>query len=145
MLPWLFGVLLVINLVLFYWGYQQKQSLEPELPPLPQGRYEIRLLSEAETPTTRQQPGEARAGTAGDSGGGDIPSEDAPSADPGKAANGTTTADPSDTLADRKPMEELTGAGADRAPIEDQSQVNDISPATGPIEPLDRAEIPGSP
>jgi hypothetical protein len=46
MLPWLFAVLLVVNGALFVWGYQREKSREPELPPLPKGRYEIVLLSE---------------------------------------------------------------------------------------------------
>lgn len=46
MLPWLFGVLLVLNVALFYLGHQREKSLEPELTPVSKGQYEIFLLSE---------------------------------------------------------------------------------------------------
>jgi hypothetical protein len=63
MLRWLFAVLLVLNLALFYWGYQHKRSLYPEPPPVPEGRYQIRLLSEVET--ARPAPGAPSAESAG--------------------------------------------------------------------------------
>lgn len=53
MLPWLFAVLLVLNVVLFYWGYQRQQSQEPVVPPLPEGAETIRLLSEVDTAIKR--------------------------------------------------------------------------------------------
>ncbi len=52
MLPWLFGVLLVLNLGLFYVGYQRERAADPEPPPLPEGRYEIQLLSEVDNPAS---------------------------------------------------------------------------------------------
>ena len=49
MLPWIFVVLLGLNLALFLWGYRNEHLREPPLPPVPAGQYEIRLLSEIET------------------------------------------------------------------------------------------------
>lgn len=47
MLPWLFVVLVFLNAGLFFWGYQREKSLEPPPTPVPEGRYEIRLIGEA--------------------------------------------------------------------------------------------------
>ena len=58
MLPWLFGVLLLLNAVLFYWGYQRESSQEPVLPPLPEAPEEVRLLSELDAPAGRSSPGQ---------------------------------------------------------------------------------------
>jgi hypothetical protein len=61
MLPWLFAVLFVVNGALFVWGYQREKSLEPELPPLPSGQYEIVLLSEQKANgSTAEAPAEHR-------------------------------------------------------------------------------------
>ncbi len=46
MLPWLFGVLLVLNLALFWWGRQHQIPIEPELPPVAEAPYQIRLLDQ---------------------------------------------------------------------------------------------------
>lgn len=60
MLPWIFVVLLALNLALFLWGYRNEHLREPPLPPVPQGQHEIRLLSEVQaerpTPTTIPPP-----------------------------------------------------------------------------------------
>lgn len=48
MLPWIFVVLLALNLALFLWGYRNEHLREPPLPPVPAGQFEIRLLSEVE-------------------------------------------------------------------------------------------------
>ena len=48
MLPWIFVVLLALNLTLFLWGYRNEHLREPPLPPVPAGQFEIRLLSEIE-------------------------------------------------------------------------------------------------
>ncbi len=78
MLPWLFGVLLVLNLGLFYLGYQRERAANPEPPPLPEGRYEIQLLSELENPEP-ELPGnegaeqDARAGVGDNSASGAEP------------------------------------------------------------------------
>jgi len=48
MLPWIFAVLVLLNVGLFFWGYQREKSLEPAPTPVPEGSYEIRLLSEAQ-------------------------------------------------------------------------------------------------
>jgi len=48
MLPWLFVVLLVLNAVLFYWGYERERSQEPAQLALPQTTYQIQLLSEVD-------------------------------------------------------------------------------------------------
>jgi len=63
MLPWLFGVLLVLNLALFWWGRQHEIPIEPELPPVAEAPYQIRLLDQeagtgaplsADAPQTQQ-------------------------------------------------------------------------------------------
>lgn len=46
MLSWLFAVLALLNAGLFFWGYQREKSLEPPPMPVPEGRYEIRLIGE---------------------------------------------------------------------------------------------------
>ncbi|MCG6862336.1 MAG: hypothetical protein LJE70_13835 [Chromatiaceae bacterium] len=46
MLPWVFAILVLLNLGLFFWGYQREKSLEPPETPVPEGRYEIRLVGE---------------------------------------------------------------------------------------------------
>jgi hypothetical protein len=46
MLPRIFTVLFLLNAGLFYWGYQREQSLEAPPTPMPEGRYELRLLGE---------------------------------------------------------------------------------------------------
>ena len=79
MLPWLFGVLLVLNLGLFYLGYQRERAADPEPPPLPEGRYEIRLLSEVENPGAEHPSGVA-ADEDTRSGVGTVPSPGAESA-----------------------------------------------------------------
>jgi hypothetical protein len=63
MLPWLFGVLLLINLAVFYWGYSNKGLMDSELPALPDGRYEIRLASEMQEAAEQaaSSPGGAEA------------------------------------------------------------------------------------
>lgn len=48
MLPWIFGVLVLLNLAVFLWGQQRETPPEPHLTPVPAGRYEIRLRAEAE-------------------------------------------------------------------------------------------------
>lgn len=56
MLPWIFVVLLALNLALFLWGTRNEHLREPPLPPVPSGRFEIRLLSEVEG--ERHAPGD---------------------------------------------------------------------------------------
>lgn len=46
MLPWLFVVLVLLNAGLFFWGYEREKSKEPPPTPVPEGRYEIRLIGE---------------------------------------------------------------------------------------------------
>jgi len=63
MLPWLFVVLVLLNAGLFFWGYQREKSLEPPSTPVPQGRYEIRLLGEIPQ-DSRQAPNAGAPGAA---------------------------------------------------------------------------------
>lgn len=49
MLPWLFGVLFLLNAALFYWGNARERSYEPVPPELPQAPYRIQLLSEVDS------------------------------------------------------------------------------------------------
>lgn len=60
MLPWLFAVLLALNLALFWWGRQHEVPIEPQLPPLPEAPHQIELLgmpgavsASLPTPTSR--------------------------------------------------------------------------------------------
>jgi hypothetical protein len=46
MLPWIFAVLLLLNLLLFAWGMLGEPQGGRPLPPVPDGRYEIELLAE---------------------------------------------------------------------------------------------------
>lgn len=48
MLPWIFGVLVLLNLAAFLWGQQRGAPLDLPLSPVPAGRYEIRLRAEPE-------------------------------------------------------------------------------------------------
>jgi hypothetical protein len=63
MLPWIFAVLILVNVGLFVWGYQRERSLEPPPTPVPRGSYEIRLLGEvpeqgaAEAPSAEPNAG----------------------------------------------------------------------------------------
>ncbi len=50
MLPWLFAVLLALNLALFWWGRQHEIPIEPQLPPLPAAPYPIELLGNGPGP-----------------------------------------------------------------------------------------------
>lgn len=43
----LFGLLLLLNLVAFLWGYARQTPLEPRLPPLPDGVPQLRWLPSA--------------------------------------------------------------------------------------------------
>ncbi len=45
---WLFLILLVLNLLLFVWGYQRPEPVADRLPPLPDGVASLRLMSETE-------------------------------------------------------------------------------------------------
>jgi hypothetical protein len=56
MARWLFLILLVLNLVLFIWGYQRPQPQEEPLAPLPEGVPTIRLLTELEAQETGSEP-----------------------------------------------------------------------------------------
>jgi ribonuclease E len=63
MLPWLVVVLLVLNLTLFWWGRQHEIPIEPELPPIAEAPYQIRLLGEESAPdetATAEQPAETQ-------------------------------------------------------------------------------------
>jgi hypothetical protein len=44
MLPWLFSVLLVVNIGVAIWGYQREQSQTPKPPPVPAAPHKILLL-----------------------------------------------------------------------------------------------------
>jgi hypothetical protein len=46
MLPWIFAVLLLLNLLLFAWGMLGETGGGRVLPPVPDGRYAIQLLTE---------------------------------------------------------------------------------------------------
>jgi hypothetical protein len=46
MLPWLFGILVLLNAVLFYGGYQREVAREPVAPPVSEAVETIRLMSE---------------------------------------------------------------------------------------------------
>lgn len=48
MLPWIFAVLVLLNLGLFLWGHQREMAREPAPTPVPEAPYEIRLTSESE-------------------------------------------------------------------------------------------------
>jgi hypothetical protein len=45
MLPWLFAVLLAVNVTLFWWGRQHEVPIEPQLPPLAEAPHPIHLLA----------------------------------------------------------------------------------------------------
>ena len=46
MLPWIFAILVLLNVGFFFWGYQREKSLEPPQTPVPGGSYEIWLVDE---------------------------------------------------------------------------------------------------
>jgi hypothetical protein len=48
MLPWLFAVLLALNLAMFWWGRQHEVPIEPQLPPLADAPQQIRLLARSD-------------------------------------------------------------------------------------------------
>jgi hypothetical protein len=50
MLPWLFAVLLALNLALFWWGRQHEVPIEPQLPPLPEAPHQIQILGSGSGP-----------------------------------------------------------------------------------------------
>jgi len=58
----LFLILLVLNLLLFAWGYQRPLPAPPVLPPLPPGTPTIQLLSESIPPTPTDAPAQATVG-----------------------------------------------------------------------------------
>ena len=62
MLPWIFGVLILLNAALFYWGHQREATLEPPPAPVPEARYQIRLLAEMESAGSEQPAEEAAPG-----------------------------------------------------------------------------------
>lgn len=110
MLPWLFGVLLVLNAALFYWGYQREQSQEPSPPALPQTTYDVRLAPQAQSPGEEQPP-----------------PEDA--VDQNETASGVAVSEPEAGKPPPSPLqpvsEEVVGVAA----------VGDGSPVTPPITP----------
>jgi len=99
MLPWVFVVLLALNLALFLWGHRNQHLREPPLPPVPESRYEMLLLSEIE-----QDPPAWPLGSPGAA----IPSPEAASADPAAwAADRPEHADPAALQADVAPDADL--------------------------------------
>jgi hypothetical protein len=59
MLPWLFAILLALNLALLWWGRQHEVPIEPQLPPLAEAPQQIQLLG-----TELEQTAPPAAGTA---------------------------------------------------------------------------------
>ena len=55
MARWLFLILLMLNLLLFIWGYQRTQPQTEPLPPLPNGAPTIQLLAELDAQTQKKE------------------------------------------------------------------------------------------
>jgi hypothetical protein len=127
MLPWLFGVLLVLNLALFWLGQQYEVPIEPPLPPVPEAPYKIQLLSKGLGPGV---PPASAAATA------EAPAVDSP---PRPGADPAT--DPVATGQSGQPG--LRVEGDDVAPDEGASP--DPSSTAEPIEPFAPSEASPEP
>jgi hypothetical protein len=71
---WTFGLLLLLNLILFLWSYPRQVPLQPELPPLPEGVPRLQLLPTQQAPPQppgNQGPAKAPQASQSTTGGGD--------------------------------------------------------------------------
>jgi hypothetical protein len=118
MLPWLFAVLLLLNLVFFYIGYQRELTQEPALPPFPAEVEEIRLLSEVD----HQSAGGVAAAALG--------------------TRGSATADPASTASGEKESSASQAATSSRMRLGASSGAGDSDSVS--LSPAQPAAIEGA-
>lgn len=147
MLPWIFVVLLALNLALFLWGYRNEHLREAPLPPVPAGQFEIRLLSEVEG--ERPAPGDderppQETGTAPDlPSAGDPPTAAAPVSGAEEHAPADDLIEPGSTGEETWVERELIGDTEAEAPPEDRPASSlDAEPYAEPTPAVEGTEGP---